>query len=47
MYIHEKHKIHSGLWLKSQSARTLVQMYWWKDTIAESDDEINTLKSAL
>jgi hypothetical protein len=27
MYILEKHKIHSGLWLKSQSARTLVQMY--------------------
>jgi hypothetical protein len=24
MYILEKHKIHSGLWLKSQSARTLV-----------------------
>jgi hypothetical protein len=47
MYILEKHKIHSGLWLKSQSARTLIQMYSQKDIIAESNDEINTLESAL
>jgi hypothetical protein len=26
MYILENHKIHSGLWLKSESARTLVRM---------------------
>jgi hypothetical protein len=47
MYILEKHKIHSTLWLKSQSARTLIQMYSQKDTIAESDDKINTSESAL
>jgi hypothetical protein len=45
MYILEKHKIHSRLWLKFQSARTLVRMYSRKDTIAESDE--NTLESAL
>jgi hypothetical protein len=47
MYILKKHKIHSTLWLKSQSARTLIQMYSQKDTIAESDDKINTSESAL
>jgi hypothetical protein len=47
MYIHEKHKIHSRLWLKSESARRLIQMFSRKDTIAESNDEINTLESAL
>jgi hypothetical protein len=45
MYILEKHKIHSRLWLKSQSSRTLVRMYSRKDTIEESDE--NTLESAL
>jgi hypothetical protein len=37
MYILEKHKIHSRLWLKSESARKLIQIYSLKDTIAESD----------
>jgi hypothetical protein len=47
MYILEKHRIHSRLWLKSESARKLIQMYLRKDTIAESDDKINTSESAL
>jgi hypothetical protein len=37
MYILEKHKVHSRLWLKSESARKLIQIYSLKDTIAESD----------
>ena len=47
MYILEKHKIHSRLWLKSESARKLIQMYSLKDTIVESNDEINTSELAL
>jgi hypothetical protein len=30
MYTLEKQKIHSGLWLKSESARRLIQFYSWK-----------------
>jgi hypothetical protein len=47
MYTLEKHKIHSGLWQKSKSARRLIQMCLQKDTIAESNDEINKSESAL
>ncbi len=47
MYILEKHKIHSGLWLKSESARKLMRMYSLKDTIVESNDDINTSELAL
>jgi hypothetical protein len=47
MYILEKHRIHSGLWLESESARKLIRMYLRKDTIAESNDKIKNIQVSI